>query len=280
MKTLTGIFLLLSTGVTLAQSKKSVPSNSWATMSVTADGILNEWKSPLLDYDEKSYLAYEISNDSANLYVAITTLDGATQVNIMRAGITLGINIDGKKKANTTVSYPQVAGNIRYAERRHNSNRQSGDAAGQSPEEVYRGLYEYMQNAGIKGITGVADGNIDVTTNKAGIIAGLSLIKDTLNVEFIIPLARLGLTPAYANKIAYSLTVNQDELAGGKSHNNRGPGVSSGVGLGVGMGGGMGGLGGGFGVNLGSFGGGRSNGGGKKNSTARIKQVLAWPDNK
>lgn len=280
MKTLTGIFLLLSTGVTLAQSKKSVPSNSWATMPVTADGILNEWKSPLLDYDEKSYLAYEISNDSTNLYVAITTLDAATQVNIMRAGITLGINIDGKKKANTTVSYPQVAGNILYAERRYNSNRQSGDVAGQSPEKVYRGLNEYMQNAGIKGITGVADGNIDVTTHKEGIIAGLSLIKDTLNVEFTIPLARLGLTPAYANKIAYSLTVNQDELAGGRSQNSRSPGVGGGVGIGVGIGGGTGGLGGGFGVNLGSFGGGRSNGGRKKNNTTRIKQVLAWPDNK
>jgi hypothetical protein len=205
-------------------------------------------------------------------------LNDATQVNILRAGITLGININGRKKANTTVTYPQVAGSILYAQRKY--NRKEGEDTRQSPEEVYRGLYDYMENAAIKGINGVEDGNIDVTIHKAGIIAGLSMIKDTLNVEFVIPLARLGLTPAYADKIAYSLTVNQDPLSGRRGGGGRGPGMGSGVGIGVGMGGGMGGLGGGFGVNLGSFGGGRSGGsGGGKNNIVRIKQVLAKPNN-
>ncbi|GAA3928819.1 hypothetical protein [Chitinophaga oryziterrae] len=267
------IACLLSAISLLSLAQAQTPSNTWAVVPVTADGILNEWKTPLKYLDEKIQLAYEISNDSTNLYVAISTMDDATQVNIMRTGISLGVNIKGKKQINTSVTYPQIDGSILYAQHRYGGN----NPAHQQPDDVYSGLQQYMGKAGVKGITGVPDGTVDVTQHKTGIAAALSLEKDTLNVELVIPLSKLGITPAYANKIAYSITVNQDMAVRGGS---RGGGRMGGVGLGVGMGGGTGGIGGGFGVNLGSFGGRRSmdGSGGDKNSTIRVKQVLAKPE--
>jgi hypothetical protein len=276
---LSGISLMFFTGITQAQT----PSNSWAVVPVTADGILNEWKMPLKYFDDKSLLTYEISNDSANLYVAISTIDDATQVNIMRAGISLGVNINGKKKINTAVTYPQIAGSVLYAQHRYGNNNANDDERSsrhlsQRPSDVYSGLQQYMENAGVKGITGVPDGTIDVTKHKTGITAALSLEKDTLNVEFVIPLSRLGLTPAYAKKVAYSITVNPDTPDGGGAGNNSRGGRMGGVGLGIGIGGGMGGLGGGLGMNMGGFGGRRSMNNSERNSTIRVKQILAKQD--
>jgi hypothetical protein len=263
---LSGMFF---TGIAQAQN------NSWAVVPVTADGFLNEWKSPLKDFDDKTLLAYEISNDSTNLYVAISTIDGATEVNIMRTGISLGVNINGKKKITTAVTYPFIDGSVLFAQRRYGNHRSEDGPSRENPADVYTGLQKYMGSAGIKGITGLPDGTVDVTKHKTGIAAALALVGDTLNVEFVIPLSKLGVTPAYAKEIAYSITLNQDMQRGGAGNNRRGPRMG-GVGLGVGMGGGMGGIGGGFGVNLGSFGGQRGNGGGRdKGNTIRIKQSLA-----
>lgn len=260
------ISLTFFTGITLAQT----PSNSWAVVPVTADGILNEWKMPLKYFDEKSHLSYEISNDLTNLYVAVSTMDEATQVSIMRTGISVGVNIKGKKKINTAVTYPLIDGKVLFSQRRHGGD---GRPSSQIPEDVYDQLRSHMGNAGVKGIIGVEDGTVDVTKHRTGIVAALSLGNDTLNVEFVIPLSKLGLTPDYVKMVAYSITVNED-VPGGEM-GNRGPRMG-GVGLGVGMGGGTGGVGGGFGVNLGSFGGRRGMDSGRnKNSTVRVKQVLA-----
>ncbi|SEV87606.1 hypothetical protein SAMN05428988_0017 [Chitinophaga sp. YR573] len=263
------ISLTFFTGRTLAQT----PSNSWAVVPVTADGMLNEWKTPLRYFDDRTHLAYEISNDLTNLYVAVSTMDEATQVSIMRTGISLGVNIKGKKKINTAVTYPLIDGKVLFAQRRHSGD---GRPSSQMPEDVYDQLRPHMGNAGVKGIIGVEDGTIDVTQHRTGIIAALSFGNDTLNVEFVIPLSKLGLTPDYTKEVAYSITVNED-VPGGMGNNNRGPRMG-GVGLGVGMGGGsMGGVGGGFGVNLGSFGGrrGMDGGGRNKDNTVRVKQLLA-----
>jgi len=265
---------LLSAMSLLSLAQAQTPSNSWAAVPVTADGILNEWKTPLKYFDEKSQLAYEISNDATNLYVAVSTMNDATQVNIMRAGISVGVNIKGKKKINTAVTYPFIDGKILFAQRRHGGD---GRPSSQIPEDVYDQLRPHMGNAEIKGMIGLEDGTIDVTQHRTGIIAALSLGNDTLNAEFVIPLSKLGLTPAYAQTVAYSITVNED-VPGGMGNNARGPRMG-GVGLGVGMGGGMGGVGGGFGVNLGSFGGRRSDGSGRnKGNTVMVKQVLAKPE--
>jgi hypothetical protein len=302
---LSGIAFLLTGGVVKAQKKDLPPANTWAPWPVNADGVLNEWASPLKFYDDASHLSYEISNDSVNLYVAISTMDAAAQVSIMRAGVSLGVNIKGKKKILQSVTYPQIDGSVLYAQRRnrngggnnggynrnnnpdddngdnmdtYNRNNNSGQPHGR-PDVVYRQLQPYMTYIGVSGLEGVNDGTVDIRTHRTGLNAGLMLVKDTLNVEMVIPLAKLGVTPAYAKNIAYSLTVNHDNAGGGGGNRGggmRGPRMGMGVGMGMGMG--MGGFGGSFGVPIG--GGGRrgmNNSNAKSKPAVRFKQALAKP---
>lgn len=270
------------------QAKDLPPSNTWATTPVTADGVLNEWVTPLKYIDEEVPLAYDISNDGENLYVAVITTDPATQVNILRGGVTLGVNIKGKKKITTAVTYPQIEGSVLFAQRRHSAQAENDMGGGSRygrpsasarpvPADLYQELRPYMDNAGIKGITGLPDGTINVAQRKTGIAAALTLNEgDSLTVELVIPLSKLGLTPAYAKEIAYSITVNEDDGMGNGRGGTRGPRMS-GLGIGLGVGGGMGvGMGGGVGMNIGGFGGrGMNGGGGKNGNTVWIKQPLA-----
>jgi hypothetical protein len=287
-----GILLMSFTSTVCAQSgipsQDLPPSGNWAATPVIADGILSEWPAALRYVDEEMPLAYDITNDGQNLYVAVRTTDPATQVNILRAGLTLGINVKGKKKVATAITYPQIEGSVLFAQRRRSAQTADSDTGGGSrygrpsasakpvPADLYRELHPHMDNAGIKGITGLPDGTINVAQRKTGIAAALTLSEgDSLNVEFVIPLSKLGLTPAYAKEIAYSITVNEDDGTG-NGRGARGPRMS-GLGIGVGVGGGMGvGMGGGVGMDIGGFGGRRTNGsGGKNGSTEWIKQPLA-----
>lgn len=271
-------------------TKDLPPSGNWASTPVTADGVLNEWPASLRYVAEEMPLAYDITNDGENVYVAVRTTDPATQVNILRAGITLGVNIKGKKKIAAAVTYPQIEGSVLFAQRRRNAQAGDSDNGGGSrygrpsasarpvPADLYRELRPHMDNAGIKGITGLQDGTINVAQRKTGIAAALELNEgDSLSVEFVIPLAKLGITPAYAKEIAYSITVNEDDGMG-NSRGGRGPRLG-GVGIGLGVGGGVGvGMGGGVGMNIGGFGGRGMSGGGGKNGNANtvwIKQPLA-----
>ncbi|WP_298737469.1 hypothetical protein [uncultured Chitinophaga sp.] len=287
---LPGIFLVLLTATVYAQ-KEELPLPGWATTPVTADGDLAEWPTSLRYIDDQNRLTYDIFNDGENLYLAVSTTDEITQVNILRGGLTFAVNIKGKRKETTSVTYPQIAGSVLFAQRR-NSNQANGNsrygrpsaAERPVPADLYRELRPHMNNAGIIGITGLSDGTIDVAQRKTGIAAETTLTEgDSLNLEFVIPLSKLGITAGYAKDIAYGIAVNESNIDGGGRSGRRGGGGISGVGFGLGVGGGSygSGIGGGIGIDLGSIGGGRRNGGGgggRGGEMLWVKQKLAKGD--
>ncbi|HEY0612912.1 MAG TPA: hypothetical protein VGD35_24710 [Chitinophaga sp.] len=286
---LPGIFLVLFTATAYAQNEAQSddpPLPGWATTPVTPDGTLNEWPTPLRYIDEQNRLYFDIFNDGENLYLAVSTMDEITQVNILRGGLTFAVNIKGKKKETTTLTYPQIAGSVLFAQRRNsgqaNGNSRYGRPSASDrpvPADLYRELRPHMNNAGVKGITGLSDGTIDVAQRKTGIAAEITLTEgDSLNMEFVIPLSKLGITPGYAKEIAYGIAVNDGSVDGGRGSGRRGPGFSGlGIGLGVGSGGYGSGIGGGVGIDLGSIGGRRNSGGGggRSGEMLWIKQPLA-----
>lgn len=283
---LPGIFLVFFAATVCAQDEDR-PLPGWATTPVTADGALNEWPTPLRYIDDQNRLTYDIFNDGENLYLAVSTTDEISQVNILRGGLTFAINIKGKRKETTSLSYPQVAGSVLFAQRRNSAQANGNSRYGRPsasdrpvPADLYRELRPHMNNAGIRGMTGLSDGTIDVAQRKTGIAAELTLTEgDSLNMEFVIPLSKLGITPAYTKEIAYGIAVNDGSMDGGRS-GRRGPGFS-GVGFGLGVGGMGSGIGGGVGIDLGSIGGGRRNsggGGGRSGEMLWVKQPLAKKD--
>lgn len=302
---LPGIFLVLLTATVYAQDQDNVQSDNpplpgWATTPVTPDAVLNEWPTPLRYIDDQNRLFFDIFNDGENLYLAVSTMDPLTQVNILRGGLTFAINIKGKKKETTTLTYPQVAGSILFAQRRNaaqangangaNGNSRYGRPSASErpvPADLYRELRPHMNNAGVKGMTGLSDGPIDVAQRKTGIAAEITLTeRDSLVMEFVIPLSKLGITAGYAKDIAYGIAINDGSIDGGGRGGRRGGGFS-GLGIGLGVGGGSygyggSGIGGGVGIDLGSIGGGRRNSGGAGNGRSGemlwIKQPLAKQD--
>jgi hypothetical protein len=94
-------------GVSIIYScSKSVYPTAWENTPVVADGILNEWSVPLQYYDENTKLNYDITNDQKNLYVSIRSNDEQIQTKMLRGGFTLWIDVTGKKKQITGITYP------------------------------------------------------------------------------------------------------------------------------------------------------------------------------
>ncbi len=86
-------------------SKKRLPG-TWQAEPITIDGNNKDWPSPYPEYDDKAQLGYAVSNDKNNLYITVETGDPATQLKIMRNGLTVWIDKTGEKNEQTAINFP------------------------------------------------------------------------------------------------------------------------------------------------------------------------------
>jgi hypothetical protein len=78
----------------------------WQPQPVTIDGSNKDWPSPYPDYDDKAQIGYAISNDRDNLYITVETGDPATQLKIIKEGLTVWIDRKGEKNELTAINFP------------------------------------------------------------------------------------------------------------------------------------------------------------------------------
>src|ERR1700751_3901141 len=78
----------------------------WQVQPVTIDGNNKDWPSPYPEYDDKAMLGYAVSNDKDNLYITVETGDLATQLKILRNGLTVWIDRKGEKNELTAINFP------------------------------------------------------------------------------------------------------------------------------------------------------------------------------
>jgi len=78
----------------------------WQEQPITIDGSNKDWPSPYPEYDEKAQLGYAVSNDRENLYISVETGDQATQLKILKNGLTVWIDKAGGKDEVTAINYP------------------------------------------------------------------------------------------------------------------------------------------------------------------------------
>ena len=83
-----------------------MPSCPWQAEPITIDGSNKDWPSPYPEYDDKAMLGYAVSNDKDNLYITVETGDPATQLKILREGLTVWIDKKGEKDEITGINYP------------------------------------------------------------------------------------------------------------------------------------------------------------------------------
>ena len=104
-KSFIALLLPLTCFASICTAKNVLPFKT----DVVVDGINNEWKTPLPNYDKTTCINYEVANDQKNLYFILRIADEATQKQIIQNGLEIWINKDGKKDTLTGVTYPVIA---------------------------------------------------------------------------------------------------------------------------------------------------------------------------
>jgi len=99
------VFTIFSCSSSKHSKTKRLPGN-WQVSPITIDGSDKDWPSPYPEYDEKAMLGYAVSNDNENIYITVETGDPATQLKILREGLTVWIDRKGEKEEVTAINYP------------------------------------------------------------------------------------------------------------------------------------------------------------------------------
>ena|GEM_PF-1812065 len=99
----TVLFTVLFSGfITHAQTiaLKNAPEN------VQIDGVASEWAGYTENANDKAKVTYLLSYDKDNLYLVLKTKDKQKQQNIIGAGVTLGVDVKGKKRVSFSTTFP------------------------------------------------------------------------------------------------------------------------------------------------------------------------------
>lgn len=127
---------------------QSVTTASTQKTPIVIDGRDNDWPERYRFTEYNSRLLYNISNDDKNLYLCFRSDERSTITKIMRYGIMLKIDTNGKKKSNFELFFPaSKKGNKKADELSHASRSQLMLSAKQD-------LSSYL----VKGAIGLEDG--------------------------------------------------------------------------------------------------------------------------
>jgi uncharacterized membrane protein YgcG len=202
---------------------KSAPPN------VVIDGSLTEWGDSLSYYNSETAINYTLANDKDNLYLVLKTKDPVAQDQILRSGITLGIDTKGKKKAAYSVTFPVQS----------NEAKLSGSNAEQQKKlQVVLTRLRKIKAEGFKDV----DYNLMTLQNTYGFKIAINFdARGFLVYEEAIPLALFHADDFKKNEWAFDVKINGPQ----KNNDSDDQSKSSSMGGGKGRRGGGGG-GGGF----------------------------------
>jgi hypothetical protein len=96
------LFTLCTIGTSVLAGGTVLPLKN----DVEIDAQNKEWHSPLPRYDKNTGINFDAANNSRNLYLILRVADETIQRQIMQNGLEVWINMDGKKKKTTGVTFP------------------------------------------------------------------------------------------------------------------------------------------------------------------------------
>jgi len=241
----------------LSAKAQDIEENIRMVKPFKADGVSNEWNEPLNQYNDATKLAFALANDDQNLYIIIESLDPQTTFSVLRGGITLNINTEGKKKDGMKLTFPLMDRPPMPKEGEGHRERApispDGNAELHDPAAMNKGIR-------VSGFKNIPDGELPAI-NQDGIETGMSIHPNRdLIYELSIPLSQLQIGFDLKKPLVYNIKINEPNKSGFK-RDGRSEGAGGGKG---GRSGGRGGMGGGGmgGGGRGGMGGGRMGGGG------------------
>jgi hypothetical protein len=223
-----------------AQQTESTKSIRWQNDTLTIDGDDADWVKPLSYFDEQLALQFAFSNDRDNLYIMASSNNKSTMQRILRAGLTLFINIHGVKQESGSAAISFPTGNRVVKDGKMLNDRlellQNNHVALTNVEDY--SLFGFHQ---IK----IAENYNYGKPNKAGVELAIGINqRQELIYEISVPLLSLlsasEINSLTRNSIAIGISIEQlPELSG--SGSSGGGSLSVGAGMGTyGSGGGVG----------------------------------------
>jgi len=241
------MFLLIAIIIISSCSHKVVYTNAWQSDDFT---VLSkkETSEPLSFYDAKSKLQYQVTNDYKNLYICLKATDQQSQMKIIRAGMTIGLDTLGKKSPQVEVlfPFPVVHAKNSSSETPNDNNKRDWRSKSDTGNQRKHFMSQYNE-IHLSGFKAPINGIVPLH-NVYGI--SVNITWDSLNIMYykaIIPFKTFfkdSLIDSDSSRIfAFSVNVNGIEMQSGSHGGNGGEGGGHGGGMGGGgmHGGGMGG---------------------------------------
>lgn len=251
----------------------SLQPTQWQQTPVIIDGNDSDWVKPLRYYAQKEKLAYNITSDSANVYVQMTSKDEETQEKIIKGGLTVWFNSHAEMSEERAagISFPTGSEGLRRDGAPISGKAASANQSGLPGLDSYR-LFSFSSPTAIDNYQAgqVSDEGVEVGLNFNA--AGDLVYEAKVPLKVLYPKVSSGV---YANR---NLAVGFYIEGILPQRGERGSGRGGGGGISIGGGFGMGSFGGsGMGVSIGSGSLGRiggGGGGGKKAKQTRVWQTV------
>jgi hypothetical protein len=247
-------------------SHKMAPEGHFQETPVVADGSAGDWTLPLRFSNETYTLQYTVTNDNQNLYVCVLSNDYATQLRILKTGMSIYFDPKGEKNRTIGIVYPIK----KQADPDNYRNRNGNPVTAADSKTRKEELLLQSDYYNTIGFPNMENGQFSVNDRKNNIQLAMKLNNNdsVLVYEVVIPIRSilgddLGPKTQYRN-FSVGIVLNPVPGQGGNNGGGSRPGGFGGMRGGMmGMRGGMGGMGGG----------GRRGGSG---GSAAVKEEADW----
>jgi hypothetical protein len=168
--------------------KKDEPiRNQWAARPLSIDAQLNDWGDSLSFYNDDTRFAFNITNNSETIFIAVKSTDKNNLGRIFARGISFSFNTAGKKKNGPTIVFPVV----------DRSSQALKPAKAPTPsqlKEIQKKMLAGINRIHVFGFPDIRDGAISISNNY-GISAAATLDdQDNLIIELAVPIRQLDIT--------------------------------------------------------------------------------------
>ena len=229
----------------------------WQPQPITVDGSNKDWPSPYPQYDENAQIGYAVSNDKANLYITVETGDPATQLKIIKQGLTVWIDRKGEKNELTAINFPIPAAGADKPSGIYIQQGQGSAAQQKQRMDIEDKVKQAMESANEYSLQGFKACNLQFPIQEndtCGVKVRMSIDEDNELVwEAVVPFRSFYFKPEISRPdrgkaLSICMETTAMKRPEGQAKGNRGNGGGSGMrpgfsvggmGLGMGMGGGM-----------------------------------------
>ncbi|PZR26773.1 MAG: hypothetical protein DI535_13100 [Citrobacter freundii] len=224
------------------------------------DGKLDEWDKSRFYMDDDTKISYAIDNDGQFLYIGLQIPELSTQMKLMRTGMTVYIDLKGKRKTGRGIEFPVTPDKgdgvpaMEAGSRQSRNEDEIRDPAKRNATMIMMRNGMAVKQLNTLRLTGFGDGDASQQIlNAPGSVqvAYKCDTSETMEIEYRIPLSLLdGNAKLNGKQISIGCKIHAMEMRAGGGFNggNGGMGGMGGGGMRAGAAGRMGGSGRGMGM--------------------------------